>query len=75
MSLLIKRFFKTIWYTITSQAHEKGDQLLLDNPDVVINIYKNIISKKQENLILYKKGVQKLTKQIEKRNIYIRYSL
>ena len=76
MALPLKRFFKAIWYTKTFRAHEKGDQFLLENPEVVIRIYKNIISKKRENLILYKKGVEKLTKQIEKKkNIHKGQSL
>ena len=67
MPLPIKRFFKAIWYTITFRAPVKGDQLLIDNPEVVIRIYKNIISKKRNNLLLYKKGVEKLTVHIEKK--------
>lgn len=67
MSPPIKRLFKTISNTLTFQAHEKGNQLLLDNPEVVIRIYKNIISKKRENLILFKKGVKRLTQLIEKK--------
>ncbi len=76
MVLPIRRFIKALWYSITFRAHKKGDQLLLDNPEVVIWIYKNIISKKRDNLILYKKGVEKLTRQIEKKkNIHKGQSL
>ena len=76
MPLPIARFFKAIWYKITFRAYENGDQLLLDNPEVVIRIYKNTLSKKRDNLILYKKGVEKLTIQIDKKkNIHKGQSL
>lgn len=62
----IKRFFKAIWWAITFRAHEKSDELLR-SPDVVRLIYERIISKKRDNLILYKKGIEKLTIQNEKK--------
>lgn len=69
MSHIIIRFLKAIWYTITFRAHEKADRIIMQHPMAVHAMYEDIISEKQENLIMYKKGIEQLTNLIElKRN-------
>ncbi len=60
------RFFRAIWHTLTSRAHEQADKLMED-PNAIRGAYEDIIRDKQGNIQRYKNAIGQLMAQVEKK--------
>ena len=66
MANSITRFFKAIWYKLTSRTHDQIDRLM-ENPKTVRDAYEVIIRYKQRNIQRYKKAIGMLISLIRQK--------